>query len=434
VELLSVRAAVRFAFVGAVMLGGLAGCRYDYDALMGAGDDASSANPGTAGGTGVAGTTGGDGGSGGGGSPAGAGGNQSGGTGGGTGEAGEGGSGTAGTRGGQDGGAGTGGRGGAVGGAGSGGRGGAGGTGGGGLGGAGGSGGKGGTGGGGATGGGGGQGGSAGGGQGGAAGAAGRGGVSGGGGAAGGGGGSAGAAGGGAGGNAGSGGRPEVDLVLWYKFDDGSGSVALDSSSAPGAPRNGTLMAAGTGGAVAFSTNHQVGTHAVSLTANTATGGGFVTLPSLHDLAPAALTISVWVNVTTAQRWQRVVDIGTSTTSNLGITTQNASDAVRFIIRTGGVEQPINSTVMLSLSKWHHIAVVLGEGSPYTGLLYVDGVLAATNPAMTFHAADLGATATNYLGRSLFTADPYFAGLIDDFRVYRRALSAEQITAVFNAR
>ena len=227
---------------------------------------------------------------------------------------------------------------------------------------------------------------------------------------------------------------PDADLVVWYKFDDGSGSIAADSSTAPGAPRNGMLVTAGTGGAVAFSTNHQVGTHAVSLTANAATGGGYVIVPSLHDLAPAALTITAWVNVTTAQPWQRVFDIGNTTTSNLALTTHNGTGQVRFIIRTGGVEQPINSTVTLSVAKWHHIAVVLPEGSPYTGLLYVDGVLVATNPAMTFHAADLGATVNNYLGRSQFAADPYFAGLIDDFRVYRRALSAEQITAVFNAR
>ena len=426
------RAAVRFAlFVGVVMLGGLAGCGYDYGALEGAGNGGSHANPGTAGEPGSAGTTGGDGGRGGQGVPSGTGGADSGGTGGTTGgtggttgEGGQAGSGTAGSGGGQGGGAAMGGRGGSVGGAGLGGRGGAGGT----SGGAGGRGGSGGSGGAGGRGGGGGTGG--------VAGAAGRGGVSGGGGAAGrgGAGGSAGAAGGRAGGDGGSGGRPEGDLVLWYKFDDGSGSVALDSSTAPGAPRNGTLMAAGTGGAVAFSTNHQVGTHAVSLTANAATGGGFVTLPSLHDLAPTALTISVWVHVTTAQRWQRVFDIGSSSTSNLG---PHHAERVRrgsLHHQDGGVEQPINSTVTLSLSSWHHIAVVLPEGSSYTGLLYVNGVLVATNPAMTFHAADLGATATNFLGRSLFAADPYFAGLIDDFRVYRRALGPEQITALFNTR
>ena len=52
---------------------------------------------------------------------------------------------------------------------------------------------------------------------------------------------------------------------------------------------------------------------------------------------------------------------------------------------------------------------------------------------MMFHAVDLGVTASNFLGRSQFT-DPYFAGLIDDFRVYRRALSADQISALQAAR
>jgi len=238
---------------------------------------------------------------------------------------------------------------------------------------------------------------------------------------------------GGAGGGAGSGGRPEADLVLWYKFDDGSGAVALDSSTAPGAPRNGMLLTGGTGGAVGFSTTRQVGTHAVNLTANGITGGGYVTLPSLHDLAPTALTISTWVYVTTSQAWQRVFDIGNTTTSNLALTTQNGTNQVRFVIRTGGVEQPINTTLILSLAAWHHLVVVLPEGSPYTGLLYVDGALVATNTAMTFHAVDLGATVNNFIGRSQF-ADPYFAGSIDDFRVYRRALSAEQVTALFNTR
>jgi hypothetical protein len=411
-ELLSVRASLRFALVSAWIVGGVASCQYDYEALMGAADGGSHANPGTAGAPGIAGSTGrGGSGSGGSESPSGTGGAGSVGTAGTTGEGG----GTGGGSAGREGGAGAGG-----------GRGGVGGTGGG-AGGTVGSGGRGGASGAG-------HGGSAGraeGGASGVAGAAGRGGTSGTGaaGAT----GSGGAAGGTAG-NAGAGGRPDADLVVWYKFDDGSGSIAADSSTAPGAPRNGMLATAGTGGAVAFSTNHQVGTHAVNLTANGMTGGGYVVVPSLHDVAPAALTITAWVNVTTAQPWQRVFDIGNTSTSNLGLTTYNGAGQVRFIIRTGGVEQPINSTVTLSVSKWHHLAVVLPAGSPYTGLLYVDGVLAATNPTMTFHAADLGATANNYLGRSQFVADPYFAGLIDDFRVYRRALSPEQITAVFNAR
>jgi hypothetical protein len=412
VELLKMRAAL----VCALAACGLTACRYDYDALLGGGG-------GSGGDIGSGGSGGGEGGIGGEGARPGTGGDWSLGGAGGTGVAGgASGAAGAGARGG------TGGTGGSTGDS----RGGAGGSGDA-RGGAGGSGdGRGGaSGAGGAGGSGDGRGGA--GGRGGASGAAGtgaRGGTGGVGGMAGGGGGVAGSA----GGRGGAGGSPEVDLVLWYKFDDGSGTVALDSSTASGAPRNGTLVTGGTAGAVAFSTTHQVGTHAVSLTANGTAGGGYVIVPSLHDLAPGALTISAWVYVNTAQRWQRVVDVGNTTTHNIALTTQNGSDAVRFVIRTtAGVTQEIISTVVLSLSAWHHLAVVLPEGSPYTGELYVDGVSVATNAAMTLHAADLGATVNNFLGKSQF-ADPYFAGLIDDFRVYRRALNREQITALYNAR
>ena len=239
---------------------------------------------------------------------------------------------------------------------------------------------------------------------------------------------------GGVGATGGTGGNPESDLVLWYKFDDGTGTVASDSSPVLGAPRNGSLMTAGSGGAVAFTANHQVGTYAVGLTANGATGGGYVVLPSIHDLAPGALTLSIWVNVNVAQRWQRVIDIGNSTTDNIALTTHNGSDAVRFIIRKGGVQQEIASAIMLPLAVWHHLVVVLPDGPSYTGELYVDGVLVATSPAMSLHAADLGATVGNFLGKSQFSADPFFSGLIDDFRVYRRALSRDQITALYGTR
>ncbi len=412
---------MRAALVCVLAACGLMACRYDYDALMG------GSNFGTGGDTGGAGSGGGEGGIGGEGASPGTGGDWSLGGAGGTGVAGGGASGAAGAgaRGG------TGGIGGVAGGV-AGSAGGRGGTGGGGAGdgrgGAGdGRGGAGGTGG-------------SGDGRGGASGTGGRGGGSGTGGAGArggtggtGGGGVAGSAG-GRGGGGGAGGSPEVDLVLWYKFDDGNGTVALDSSTAAGAPRNGMLVTGGTAGAVAFSTTHQVGTHAVSLTANGTAGGGYVIVPSLHDLAPGALTLSAWVYVSTSQKWQRVVDVGNSTTHNIALTTQNGSDAVRFVIRTtAGVTQEIISTVVLPLSTWHHLAVVLPAGSPYTGELYVDGVSVATNTAMTLHAADLGATANNFLGKSQF-ADPYFAGLIDDFRVYRRALNREQVTALYNAR
>jgi hypothetical protein len=47
---------------------------------------------------------------------------------------------------------------------------------------------------------------------------------------------------------------------------------------------------------------------------------------------------------------------------------------------------------------------------------------------------DVGTTTLNWLGRSLFAADPLFNGSIDDFRIYQRALSATEISALLTLR
>ena len=53
---------------------------------------------------------------------------------------------------------------------------------------------------------------------------------------------------------------------------------------------------------------------------------------------------------------------------------------------------------------------------------------------MTLRPSNLGNTVNNRIGRSAFTQDPYFHGLVDDFRVYNRALTAAEITALYAVR
>jgi hypothetical protein len=74
------------------------------------------------------------------------------------------------------------------------------------------------------------------------------------------------------------------------------------------------------------------------------------------------------------------------------------------------------------------VAVVLGPGG---GALYVNGSKVGSNSAMTLRPADLGNLPNLYIGRSQFTVDPYFDGNIDSFRIYDRALSDNEINAVY---
>ena len=70
--------------------------------------------------------------------------------------------------------------------------------------------------------------------------------------------------------------------------------------------------------------------------------------------------------------------------------------------------------------------------NPYAGYvsLYTNGVLAAINNSVTHAlAATLGSDPLNALGVSLYAADPFLTGSIDELRIYNGPLSAAQIAA-----
>ncbi|MGG4146741.1 LamG domain-containing protein, partial [Paenibacillus algorifonticola] len=93
-------------------------------------------------------------------------------------------------------------------------------------------------------------------------------------------------------------------------------------------------------------------------------------------------------------------------------------------------EQNISQGSNLTANTWKHIAVTL-SGS--TGILYIDGVQAATNTGMTFKPSDLAPTTSgNFIGKSEWAGDKYLKGQIDDFRIYNRVISASEVTSVMN--
>ncbi len=150
----------------------------------------------------------------------------------------------------------------------------------------------------------------------------------------------------------------------------------------------------------------------------------YVTLPPNPVAGLADYTVSAWVNPATTATWSRIFDFGTGTTRYMFLTV-SAGAAPRFAITTNGngAEQRLNGTTPLPTNQWSHIAITRTGA---TGRMYVNGALAATNPAMTL---DLGPTTNNWIGRAQFN-DPLLNAAVDDFNVYDRALSAEQVQAL----
>jgi hypothetical protein len=155
--------------------------------------------------------------------------------------------------------------------------------------------------------------------------------------------------------------------------------------------------------------------------------------------ATTAVTISMWVYIRTGRQWARVFDFGNSmSTGYMFITVQqnmSTPNSPRLAISKtdNSAEQQINMTTPapLSTGAWHHLAFTLGAGTTYTGTIYIDKVAVGNNPNMTLRPSDLGNTTNNWIGRSQFTAnDSMFDGFIDDFRIYKRALTAAEISAL----
>jgi fibronectin type 3 domain-containing protein len=208
------------------------------------------------------------------------------------------------------------------------------------------------------------------------------------------------------------------DLVARITFNETAGSVATDAS---GNSRHATLV---NGPAFAPGVLKNALTLSSAASQHATLPAGVVS--ELNDF-----TLSLWVRVSSFDTWARLFDFGTGTTNYMFLSPQYATGTnaakMRFGIRTPSIgEQTITSSTALPLDTWTHVAVTL---SGTTGRMYLNGTLVGTNSTMTLKPSNLGVTTLNYLGRSQF-ADPYFNGSVDDFRIYVRALSGSELSAL----
>ena len=208
------------------------------------------------------------------------------------------------------------------------------------------------------------------------------------------------------------------NLLMQLKFDETSGATAWDSTYHGW---NGTTV-----NSPAWTTG-KLG-NAISLASGSSQ---YLTIPSGMVSGLSDFTFSTWVNLNSLNTWARIFDFGMGTTNYMMLTTSSGAGKMRYEIVNGGVSQQVNSsTIVTGTGAWTHVAVTL-SGS--VGTLYINGTVAGTNSAMTLTPSDLGNTTQNWIGRSQWSADPYLNGLVDDFRIYTRALSASEIASMASA-
>jgi len=199
---------------------------------------------------------------------------------------------------------------------------------------------------------------------------------------------------------------PNTDpaLIGWWKFDEGSGNTAADSSSAG---NNGTINGGATwvagfrGGAIDFDG------------ASGYVGTGKSLLNSLADF-----TMAGWVKSRNA------------TASRIGLFGQNDLVEMGFMSGSFEIWTTAAGTVNApwgfnNLDEWHHLAAV-DSGSSM--ILYIDGVSVRTGAGGTHTTSTFF---FNIGGGGVWDGTGnWFSGQIDDVRLYKRALTAAEVKAL----
>ena len=199
--------------------------------------------------------------------------------------------------------------------------------------------------------------------------------------------------------------------VAWYGFDEPGGTVATDSSG------NG-LSATLVGGAGRAS---GLSGRALSL----AGGSQHAAMPTGIVWNMVDFTLAGWVKL--GASGGHLFDFGTGAAVTMYLAPAGASGVLRFAIAVNGAEQRVDGTAPLPTGVWTHVAVTR---SALVGTLYVNAVQVGRNTNLGNYPARLGNTPNNWIGRSQNAADPNLVGLVDDVRVYQRALSPAELRAL----
>lgn len=168
---------------------------------------------------------------------------------------------------------------------------------------------------------------------------------------------------------------------------------------------------------------------AINLTGGWDFWGDHVELP-VNVANSDDITIATWVYWRGGAPFQRIFDFGVDTNRYMFLTPSSDGGRMKFAITTRSWwdEQSMETTA-LPANQWVHVAMTL-RGN--TGTLFVNGVPQIAgyifkNPSDLY--VDANAAQRNFIGRSQWS-DPTFNGLVDDFRIYRRALSAAEIATL----
>ena len=204
------------------------------------------------------------------------------------------------------------------------------------------------------------------------------------------------------------------NLVGWWKLDEGDGTLAVDSS---GSGNNGTLTNGPTYATGKFN----------ETCIDFDGGNDYIDLGTITTNFSGGFTLTGWVKWDNASGGARIIDWSESGSSNDNIIIRTgSSSAILFEVYIGSTQNYLEASSYITTDTWTFVTFTIdssGNAKIYKNvILQASGALAV--PASVNRA-------TSYIGKSNWP-DVYFNGKMSDIRVYNVALTANQISQLYN--
>ena len=203
---------------------------------------------------------------------------------------------------------------------------------------------------------------------------------------------------------------PSAGLMAAYGFEEGTGTVAADAS---GRGNTGSISGAA----------WQPGKFGTSLAFNGLSN--IVTVAASPDVnLTASLTIEAWVYPTSLTGWRTVIMKESGSGLAYALYANDNDPKPATYVRLAGASSSAGAagTAQLPLNTWTHLATTF-DGTSVN--LHVGGVLVDSVPASG--TVTPSSTPLQLGGNAIW--GEYFAGRIDEVRIYNRALSPSEIQA-----